>query len=769
MSDSVKLQGAAGTADLAAGSSSTAVLSGHPGHEVATSSAAVTLFAATLFVNALLLFLVQPMFAKLVLPLLGGSPSVWTACMLFFQSVLLAGYLYAHAAERLLTTRGQAVAHAVVWWLPFLVLPIGLPSDLSAIASTGPVTWLLRTSLISVGLPFFVLSTSAPLLQKWFSQGSHGRTSDPYFLYAASNAGSLAALLLYPIVVERLLPMRSQAGLWTFGYAVSTVVVLACAVVTWRTARGEQGWAKAAAGAAAVHTPGIAIGRRLRWLLLAFVPSSLMLAVTSYASTDVAPVPLLWTVPLALYLVTFIATFSRGAAAYVSVARRVLPFVLLPLLVSLLTGIQPPLWVTLPVHLATFLALAMLCHGALAADRPAVDHLTEFYLWVSAGGMAGGLFNTVVAPRLFTSVAEYPLVLAIGCLSLAIGGPLRELLASPRLWKRPAMAGFLVAVALITARTVHLPSAAAVVPLGVAAIVCFTVARDAARFGVAVAAVLAANALFGGFDGNVLYASRTFFGIYRVTTVGEPPHFVTLSHGTTIHGRQHWGVAVPEPLTYYSREGPIGDLFATRVNSPSLSVGVVGLGVGSMAAYAEAGQRWQFYEIDPEIEKIARDARFFHYLERCGRRCTVLIGDARLTLQAQSVSHDVIVLDAFSSDAIPLHLLTREAVGIYLSRLASGGVLAIHITNRHLNLELEVARLMRAHGLTARIRRDDAPPDASGRARSHWVVAGREAADLRALNGSREWSALEADSAPSWTDDFSNLWSVIRWRRSTGS
>jgi hypothetical protein len=725
-------------------------------------AAAVTLFVTTLFVNALLLFLVQPMFARLVLPLLGGSAAVWTACMLFFQSVLLAGYLYAHASERLLGTRGQTLIHTGLWLLPFLVLPIGLPTDPGTAASSTPVTWLLRTFLLSVGLPFFVVATSAPLLQKWFSRASSGGHPDPYFLYAASNAGSLAALLLYPVAIEPHLPLQSQATLWTTGYALATVLVLICAAATYRAASHlRRVEVTVVAGAVGEY---LSAGRRARWLLWSFAPSSLMLAVTAYASTDIAPVPLLWTVPLALYLVTFILAFGRGAERHASVARRAFPLLLLPLVIFLVAGLQPPLWMALSLHLLTFFALSLLCHGALAADRPGVAHLTEFYLWTSAGGMAGGLFNTVLAPHLFTGLGEYPLMLAIGCLALGLGRA-ATLRSTPGWWKRPALVAALAAAGLIAARFVtgH-ETAVVVVVLGAAALVCMSVSRDPARFGLAIAALFAVNAALGGFQwGHIVYASRTFFGIYRVT-LDAADGFVTLSHGTTLHGKQRAGDLAPAPLTYYHREGPIGDVFAALADRRGLSVGAVGLGVGSLASYAQPGQQWRFYEIDPEVERIARDTRFFHYLDHCGSTCAVVIGDARLSLQASTATHDLIVMDAFSSDAIPVHLLTREALGIYLDRLASGGALAFHISNRHLNLEPELARLLHAYHLAFRIRRDVRPDPETHRLASVWVVAARTRGDLDALTGTAEWQPLPVDDAPPWTDDFSNLWSAISWQ-----
>ena len=325
------------------------------------------------------------MFAKLLPPLLGGSPSVWTACVLFFQSVLLAGYAYAHALQRVFKVRGQLAFHVAVLAAPAIVLPLHGPSMSAVPDVDNPVWVVLREAVLSVGLPFFVLATSAPFLQRWFSRCVTGPGSrDPYFLYAVSNAGSLGALMLYPAVLEPALSLTLQTRLWTAGYLVSATLVLTCAVVLWiRPARPLVAEPRAESSP---PDGQITIGRRLLWLGLSFVPSSLMLAVTAFFSTDVAPVPLLWTVPLALYLLTFIATFGGLASVSARVAARVLPFAVLAVVMLLVSGATLPLWLALCAHLCAFLALSTLCHGRLSATRPGADHLTEFYLWLAMGG-----------------------------------------------------------------------------------------------------------------------------------------------------------------------------------------------------------------------------------------------------------------------------------------------------------------------------------------------------------------------------------------------
>jgi hypothetical protein len=723
----------------------------------------VWLFTFVVFANALLLFLVQPMFARLVLPLLGGSPSVWTTCMLFFQSTLLAGYLYVHVSIRLLGERRQAILHAALVCLPALALPIHLSASGSAPGNGAPILWLLTTMATSVGLPFFVVATSAPLLQRWYASSSRGGR-DPYFLYAASNAGSFAALILYPTVVEPNLSLRTQGLLWTGAYAVAATLTVVCAATLFRKIVPGSNVALQSS----TSNDLIRGSRRLGWLALSCVPSSLMLAVTTHLSTDVAAAPLLWIVPLGIYLLTFVIAFSRRGVGAVALSARVLPLTLLPLVIFMITDARPPLNVMLPLHLVTFAALTMQCHGRLAADRPAPYQLTEYYLWIAAGGALGGLFNTLVAPRVFVTVAEYPMAIVAGCFLIASREQFRAVLRAPRGLIGPVVAGVIAVAALSIVPRLHLDIRAVLSMLAVAAAICFSVSRDHARFAIGVGSLFGAVVISvltaSPASARWLYSERTFFGVYRLQ-LDPTDRFLSMSHGTTVHGRQLFGALHPEPLTYYYRGSPIGNLFAARATAKPMSVGVIGLGVGSLAAYARPGDRWRFYEIDPAVETIARDTRFFHFLDACGGTCTVVVGDARLSLQSETARHDILVFDAFSSDAIPMHLLTREAVEIYLSRLAPGGVLAFHISNRHIDLRPVMARLGREYSLSTVMRTDAiSPNNREGRASSEWVVMARHRADLGSLLVDPKWVPLVADAEPVWSDDFSNLWTVIRWQ-----
>jgi spermidine synthase len=715
------------------------------------------LFAAALFVNALLLFLVQPMFAKLLLPRFGGSPAVWTTCMLFFQSALLAGYAYSHSVVKLRKPWQQAVVHLVVVALPILTLPLAVSAR--AEAAADPITSVLRLSVMSVGAAFFALATSAPLLQRWFA-ASHRMPVDPYFLYAASNVGSFASLVLYPTLVEPSLTLSAQARIWSAGYTGAVALTVLCSVVMWRRTTAANDRPTTAEPA---DEPSVTWRRRARWIALAFVPSSLMLAVTAFLSTDVAAVPLLWVVPLALYLLTFVLTFSPSATRLVAVCDRYFPLLLMYLVFFLVSEARLPLGAMAAAHLLAFLVIAILCHGALAQDRPSASHLTDFYLSLAMGGALGGVFNSLIAPVLFNRVLEYPLALGCGVLLLTFKPGTRPLLSGKRWWLQPATAAALTIVSL---KWPGMGIQTALIGWGfllAAVIICFSISRDRRRLGVSVVVMLALFAVVGGRGFvDVAYASRTFFGTYRVIADGERRSY-TLFHGTTIHGRQNIGS--PEPLTYYHRTSPIAQVLETRPAGALKSVGAVGLGTGTLAAYAQPGQRWIFYEIDPEVERIARDSRYFTHLTTCATRCQVVIGDARLSLQQRPDMHDVIVLDAFSSDSIPIHLLTREAVEIYLSRLNPNGVLAIHISNNHLALRPVVAAVMRDLGLVGLAQYQNSPDQEKGRYGSQWAVLARSEEALGTLLAEKRWERLKAPADRAWTDDFSNIWSVIHWRQ----
>lgn len=722
------------------------------------------LFAAALFVSALLLFSVQPLIARMLLPYLGGSPAVWNTCMVFFQVMLLLGYLYAHLLPRKIGIRRHALLHLVVLLVAALLLPIAVSTKaIAAIPSSAAVAplWLMATLLTTVGLPFFVLSTNAPLLQSWFANTAHSRATDPYFLYAASNFGSLLALLSYPVLLEPNLKLREQSLLWTAVYGLAFALIFACAVMFIRSAP------KASAETSVnILKSDVLISwtQRLKWILLALVPSSLMLGVTSYISTDLAPVPLLWVVPLSLYLLSFILQFSRGKATTHLWGRYLVPLLALPVVVTLATGANQPQWVAVLVHLAFFFATCMVCHGRLANERPGPQHLTEFYLCLSVGGALGGLFNALLAPIIFRTIVEYPLMVVVACLLR----PGKEHVGKWDYALPPIIFVFLGAT-LWTMKRNQVDWNVFLIPFVLALGVAYFFVERRVRFSLSMLSVLLAGALFSAESFRTIQVERNFFGVLRVMR-DQRDSLHLLMHGTTIHGKQFIDPALRcQPLGYYHQSGPFGSIASALKNQTGPHVAVVGLGSGATAAYAAPGQEWSFYEIDPAVVTIARDPAFFSYVEGCSQApIKYILGDGRLRLkEAPDHYYFLIALDAFSSDAIPLHLLTREAVGLYLSKLTDDGIIAFHITNRHVDLSPPLGTIARSYGLTALIMRDvriTMEEAQAGRDASVWVVMARKPEDLKQLTAESGWENLTApEDFRIWTDDFSNIFTVL-WR-----
>lgn len=716
------------------------------------------IFGTALLFSAMLMFFMEPMVAKAMLPLLGGSPTVWNTCVVFFQAMLLAGYLYAHAGSKWLGESGHALLHTVLLVASLLTLHTVLQVDPTP-NSSDPVTWLLIALVKSIGLPFFLLATSAPLLQKWFSRSGHQAATDPYFLYAASNFGSLVGLLSYPTVVEPLLPLHQQATLWRFGYIGFVVTVIICSLLLRRTSTQAAGSASTRIDN---HTQTPGLHRRLRWIALSFVPSSLMLAVTTFISTDVAAVPLLWILPLLLYLLTFVLVFSSPPRYPRDIVERGLPVLILPLVLLMILQIGGPIALLIPLHVSVFFLAALGCHRLLADDRPSASNLTAFYVLVAFGGVLGSLFNTLVAPLIFTGVIEYPIVLVMVCLVRPLSQG-----AVDRRWSLAgpiAVALSAGAIMVLTANIDSLTLRFAV--LGIPAFLCLSLSRTRVPFAVSIAALLLATGLQRDQFGTVLHAERTFFGAYRVW-VDPTGRYRMLTHGTTLHGMQSvLTERRAEPLSYYHRTGPLGEVLESVPAASYPRFAAVGLGVGSVAAYRKPAQTVTFFEIDPAVERLARRQQYFSYLADCGSSCHVVIGDARRSLAANGEDYGIIILDAFSSDAIPIHLLTREAVAIYLHRLAAGGVLAFHISNRHLNLEPVLARVAKDAGLESIVRRDRLVPNAeSGKTISDWVVMGRAREDLGFLYSTGNWRETQTrESVKLWTDDFSNILTLLLHR-----
>jgi hypothetical protein len=736
----------------------------------------IALYAATLLVSAALLFCVQPMFARFVLPLLGGTPAVWNVSMVFFQVALLAGYLYAHWSIRRFGPRRQALLHLVLLLPPLLVLPIGVPDGWVAPQRDDPILWLLALLAVSVGLPFFVVASTAPLLQRWLAATDHPRAADPYVLYRASNTGSVIGLLGYPALMEPSLRLGEQGRLWAVGYGALVVLIAGCALVLWRSRPAGAATPGDAPEAAEARVPARvgegrpSLWRGLWWAGLAFVPSSLMLGVTSFLTTDLAPMPLLWAIPLGLYLLSFIAVFTPAgepAPAY-RAAVVVFPILAVALVVLLTADVRQPFVLVMLVHLATFTAAALVCHGRLAANRPHPRHLTAFYLWISLGGALGGVFNALVAPLAFDALTEYPLILVVACLCL----PVRDRRSGPHERRLDIGMPLVFGVALLGVLLIlggssdgGLGTALHLVIYGVVGIPCLLQARRPLRFGLGVGAVLAVSSLVAMIASDaIVYRERSFFGVLEVRS-GQGGSYHSLSHGTTLHGAELTEPGKrPVPLTYYHPTGPAGDVVrAMQARGHTRRVAVVGLGTGAMACHSRPGERWTFLEIDPTVERIARDPRLFTYLRDCPGGFDVVLGDARISLaRAPDRRYGLIVLDAFSSDAIPVHLLTREAVELYQARLEDGGVLAFHISNRFIDLEPVLGDLAQATGMTCMGRFDYAGVSAGeaikGKSASHWLALGRRPADLGKLATDPGWHpCTRGGTGPPWTDDYSDV------------
>jgi hypothetical protein len=717
-----------------------------PSGRVRLAGVTLPLYGAAIFLAAALVFLVQPMAAKMLLPRFGGTPAVWAVSLVFFQAVLLAGYGFAHLSLRFLPLRIQPALQLGVLAAPLALLPVAIPDD--AAAGGTPALSLLAVLAVAVGVPFFAVTTASPVLQRWFAASGHGAGGDPYFLYAASNAGSLIGLLAYPLVIEPALTLEEQSRLGLVGYGLFLGAAALCAV---------RVFAAAPAGAVPLRRtlePSLAWRTRIRWVAMAAIPSSLILGTTSHLSTSIAAVPLLWVIPLAVYLLSFVIAFARRSPFSLAALRVAALASTLLVAASLLRVVPLPIAALVVIHCGNLLAVALLVHRRLALERPGVDRLTEFYLLLSLGGVLGGAFNALAAPVLFDSIAEYPIALVLAMLVLPGPRALRRDLLLPALFFAALVAG-LVAAAALGSLAVRIVFALAIASLAL-------LASRPLRLALALGTLL----LLTTFGQASLHAERTFFGVLRVA---EEDGEHVLAHGTTVHGRQR--IAPGDrgaPLAYYTRQGPLGQVFSTR-GADFDDVGVIGLGAGSIAAYGRAGDRYTFYEIDPAVARIASDERWFTYLADSRAETRIVIGDGRLELErAPDGAYDLIVLDAFTSDAIPVHLLTREAVELYLRKLGPGGLVVLHITNNHLDLEPVVSGISRSLGLAAASRdhRPSAEERKRGVNRSHWVALGRGPSALGRLRGDPRWRALDGDTGqPVWTDEYSNILSVVEWSR----
>jgi hypothetical protein len=707
--------------------------------------------------------------------------------MVFFQTMLLAGYAYAHVLTRWAPGRMSILIHLAVMGLAAFTLPLAIGTGRPP--AEGQAFWLLGLFTASIGLPFFALAANGPLLQAWFARTDHPDAQDPYFLYAASNIGSFLALLSYPTVIEPLITLSGQTRIWSVAFYILIALIILSGALLWRV----PGRARAAAidrSAAASAADAPTWRDSLTWCALATVPAGLLIAVTAHISTDVAAVPLLWVVPLALYLLTFVIVFQRAPLiphwlavglqplfiiALVGVMildpGRILAFVGIPMPdpIKVIIGI-------IGLHCAVFFVNALVCHGELARRRPAAHHLTIFYLWMAAGGTIGGIAAGLVAPFVFSWVAEYPILIALAALC-------RPGLALPRHRQgRQLMLGALAVTVLvmIAFRLFHPDYEESrfnwIIGSFLAVAVLFW--RAPVPFAATIAVVLFINHTYVDVNGSI--SLRSFFGVHKVAD-SDDGRFRVLSHGTTLHGaeriRDTSGNPVsgrPDILMYYydgSAMAQVMDAVRAR-NAGPIRYAVVGLGAGSLACRARPTDTVHYYEIDPAIIQIARDSGLFHFLSACRPDVPIMLGDARLTLaDAPDGSYDIIYVDAFSSDAIPIHLLTREAMAIYLRKLTPHGIVVVHVSNRFLELASVVTGIAAANGAVTRVNDGS---DFTER-ESEYLFVGTVAAvartdqDFGALAFSNYWPLQTPDLKQwVWTDDYSNVvGAVIRQLRAT--
>jgi hypothetical protein len=738
------------------------------------SAALLTTFVIATLISSSLLFLIQPLMAKLMLPLFGGSSSVWAVSMSFFQTMLLLGYGYAHLLRRYVPLREGIVLHVGLMLLGLYLLRF----DANALVTTNGEALgtlaLLSVLAKTVGFPFAVMSANAPMTQSWFSKSTHKDSTDPYFLYAASNLGSMFALIAYPLAIEPLIGLANQTQLWTIGFGLLATALAVCGLVLI-TNQNQI----AISSAQTVDDQPIAGSRRLWWLLYAFVPSALLSAWTNHITTDVASAPFLWLPPLALYLGSYVLMFR----AQPMISKRVLHILLLvslPIAYAVIYGLgRNFLAIALLAGAVTFMSATCILHRRMYEDRPGAEKLTEFYFIMSLGGVLGGAFVSLIAPAIFSSVTEYPLLL-LAIVLLAVGqfkkDEVAALLAKPKnllvvfcgAWLFRAIVGH-----------VFFANSGAWLSSGlfaIAVLAFYTFFKTNQRFPAYAAIVVLMCELV-----MVQHSSlATFRNFYGVLTVNQKNDMMVMKHGTTIHGAAFLVdldpnlKTRPRPLTYFSALGGLAQAITVKqaelaARGQKGTYGVVGLGAGSLACYSNQGETWKYFEINAHVTRVAQDPQYFPFMSRCAPDANVVMGDARLTMRNETNgSYDVLVIDAFSSDSIPVHLMTVEAMQIYLNLLNKDGVLALHVSNVHLDLTSVVAANIAkinktGAGLVALQYVHTKVSDTPGAAPSLVILIGKSRAALASHLSTAFVGTMPKTDVSPWTDDYSNIVSAI-WR-----
>jgi SAM-dependent methyltransferase len=732
---------------------------------ISTNAGGRKLFIITILLGSFLLFLVQPMVARMALPRLGGAPAVWNSAMLVYQALLLGGYAYAHRLSRE-TPRRQAIIQIGLLLFAALWLPLGL-ANFQPGQNASPIFWMPWLLVASIGPLFFAVAAQAPLMQRWYSLA--GNEGEPYALYAASNIGSFSGLIAYPLIVEPLMPLRAQNLLWSAIYVLLVVIVGLCARAMWlnRSAQTQT----------LIATPTYVTGwkRRLYWIALAAVPSGLMLSTTTHLTTDLVAMPLIWVIPLALYLLSFSIAFANKRTV-----ANALTFATPPLLLLTAASTFMPaggaIISALLVNLSLLFFVAIALHSEMYRTRPEPAQLTSFYLMMSVGGVIGGFFCAILAPLIFDWTWEHPILIIAAALLIPqkrlfmIGG---ESFLDAKSGLRIAVILALIACGIGLFGGISMPAEiGGAKTVLIVIIICIGILVTGQRYAYALvmAAVLFANGGSYNLEASMAHARmRSYFGIYTINTDGKSRW---LMHGTTMHGMQL--LADPKrPISYYGPASGVGLAMAKAeaLYGKNASIGVVGLGTGTLGCYSKPSQKWHFFEIDPLIIDIARERGGFTFLSRCAPDAAITLGDARLTLaKVKPASFDVLAIDAFSSDAIPLHLLTAQAFAIYGRALKPGGTLLVHISNRYIDLNPVVAAQAKQGAWNAAIRIDSPPQKAvdDGERPSLWIALNRDAGMLTKLTGPlsvhkslhydrNQWLYLDTPTNKVWTDDYASV------------
>jgi hypothetical protein len=744
------------------------------------------LFAVANFVSSTLLFSIQMIVGKSLLPFFGGAPLIWSTSMMFFQLVLLAGYFYAHWVGNHLKPRMHAALHIGLLGVALFFVPIHFSFREVYQMRFGPYVTLWILLISAVAVPFFVLSATSPLMQRWFAALGTKHSKNPYTLYVASNLGSFLPLLLYPIFIEPKFALGVQKDiLWTYGFYAFTLLIFLCAVVFMVIKRREvdlvhsahratqnQSEAQEAANALdvtasqeeALEPTGF---QRFKWVVLSFIPSSLLLGVTLFVSDqmDVTPGPFFWVMPMILYFLSFTLVFSKKTWFRVSTSIQMMLAFTLVLVPYFLSNMKDLVLIYIAFHLLAFFWICMAGHGVLVEQKPQTRHLTSFYLHMSLGGALGGVFNSLVAPFLFRGIVEYPLMLLVAILVIPLQK--RERLSKMAFYKEALVGGFF----LIGITVVFILKLEMAYILGGLILWCIFAVSLLSHKPHAVATIFAIVTV--GFftkyyfNDSILFIKRDFFGTNMVTKSANN-EYVYFMHGNTIHGKQKRVGDPYLPTTYYHPQGPLGEFFgATDPVSARWKVAAAGLGIGSMLAYKKDLQEWVYFEISPVVIDIASNDDYFGFVSRYQPRIEEV--DARLGMEREpDAFFDLVVLDAYSSDNIPVHLLTSEAFDTYLAKLKTQGYIVANISNRRLDLLPVFAAVAQNKGLHAFYKKDDGDSSSkeenADRYASVWVVLGKGLSVQDVLGGLDGWRPLHnQNSFRMWTDDFSSIFSVIKF------